>query len=125
MPMVTPEPMTELCTSPYTSVPSLMILRVTTASSAMYCGGMISLLGINLPEFLIKIEFRNNIYQLHIGFPVGAEGSHILPVAVVFIGKKTLSLLVAIRDDMLAEIAAGLTSALAISASLSTFQLNM
>ena len=43
LPIVTPAPMTELCTSPYISDPSPIILFSTTESSDRYCGSMISL----------------------------------------------------------------------------------
>ena len=63
---------------------------------------------VDLPEFLIKIEFRYDIDQFHIGLPVGAQSSHILPISVVLIGKKPLPLLFAVGQDVLAEITVGL-----------------
>ena len=60
--------------------------------------------GIDLPEFLIEVEFRYNINQLHIGFPVRTKRPYILPISVVLIGKHPHSLCAAVRNDMLAEI---------------------
>src|SRR5699024_1436759 len=63
-------------------------------------------LGIDTPVFFIKIKLRNDVDQFHIGFPVGAKGSHILPVSVILVGKDPLALSVAVGNDMLSEIAA-------------------
>ena len=61
---------------------------------------------INFPEFLIKIKFWYNIDQFHIGFPVRTQSSHIFPVAIILIGKKSLTFLLTVRKNMLSEIAA-------------------
>ena len=63
---------------------------------------------IDLPVFLVKIELRNQVDQLHVRFPIRAKCSDVLPVTVVLICKKTLASLMAIRDNMLAEIASAL-----------------
>ena len=63
---------------------------------------------VYLPVFLIEIEFRYDINELHIGLPIRAEGSDILPVAVELIGKLSLSHPVTVRDHMLSEIKPGL-----------------
>ena len=60
--------------------------------------------GIDLPEFLIEVEFRYNIDQLHIGFPVRTKRPYILPISVVLIGKHPHSLCAAVRNDMLPEV---------------------
>src|SRR5699024_1601125 len=60
-------------------------------------------LGVDLPEFLIQVEFRNNIDQLHIGFPVRAQGSYIFPVSVEFISKQTLTVVLAVRKNMFSK----------------------
>ena len=65
-------------------------------------------LRVDLPVFLVQIELRNQVDELHICFPVRAECTDILPVAVVFICKETFSILVAIRDDMLTKITSAL-----------------
>ena len=61
-------------------------------------------IGINLPVLLIQIELRHDVNQLHVRFPVRGQCSDILPVAIEFICKKTLSLIMTVRDDVLAEI---------------------
>ena len=63
-------------------------------------------LGVDLPEFLIQVEFRNNIDQLHIGFPVRAQGSYIFPVSVEFISKQTLTVVLAVRKNMFSKVTA-------------------
>ena len=64
--------------------------------------------GVNLPVFLIQVEFWDQINQLHIGFPIRAKGPHVLPVAVVLIREKTAAVLPAVWDNMLAEITVAL-----------------
>ena len=66
------------------------------------------LLGVDLPEFLIEVELRNQIDKLHIGFPIRTKRSYILPVAVELISEKSLAVLVAIRNDMLSKVAVAL-----------------
>ena len=63
-------------------------------------------LGVDPPEFLIKIKLRNDIDQLHICFPVRTKSSYIFPVAVVLISKKALPLLFTVRKDMFTEVTA-------------------
>ncbi len=81
-------------------------------------------LRVDFPILFIEIEYRDNIDQFHIGFPIGTERSDILPVSVVFIRKYAVPPLKAVGDDMLAKIACGLIDSL-IRASFNTFQLNM
>ncbi len=64
-------------------------------------------IGIDLPVFLIQVEFRNDVNELHIRFPVGRQRTNILPVAVKLIGKQPLTLISAIRNDVLAKIKPG------------------
>ena len=61
-------------------------------------------LGVNPPEFFIKIKLRNDIDQLHICFPVRTKCSNIFPVAIVLIGKKTLAFFLTIRKNMFTKI---------------------
>ena len=56
------------------------------------------------PVLLIEVKLRNNIHQLHIGFPVRGESPHIFPVAVKFVSKQALSFVSAVRNHMLAKI---------------------
>ena len=65
-------------------------------------------LRVDLPVFLIQIELRHDVNQLHIGFPVGIQGSHILPVAVKFIRIHRGAIFMAVGDDMFSEIQVGL-----------------
>ena len=65
-------------------------------------------LGIDLPVLLIQIEFRNNVDQLHIGFPVGAQSPHILPVAVILVCEDPPAVVVAVGDNVLSEVTARL-----------------
>ena len=65
-------------------------------------------LGIDPPVFFIKIELRNNVDQFHIGFPIRSQSSNILPVSTVFVGKKSLPLVLTIRKDMLAKVTVAL-----------------
>ena len=62
--------------------------------------------GIDFPELFIQVEDGNNVYQLHIGLPVGAQRSHVLPVAIVLVGKDPVTASMAVGNDMLSEITA-------------------
>ena len=65
-------------------------------------------LGVDTPVFLVQVELRNNVDQLHVGLPVGAERSHILPVAVVLVRKDTVTAGMAVGDNMFSEVTSGL-----------------
>ena len=62
------------------------------------------ILRIDLPELLVQIEFRHDIDQLHVGFPVRAECPDILPVTIEFICAQIPAAVEAVRNDMLAKI---------------------
>ena len=68
--------MTELYTFSIDLEPSPMILRSTTLSAA-YNQGLDLALGIDLPVFLIQVEFRYDINQFHVGFPIGTQSTHL------------------------------------------------
>ena len=59
---------------------------------------------IDLPELLVKIEFRNQVDQLHIGFPVRTKSSHVFPIAIILVCKKPFTILMAVRNHMLSKI---------------------
>ena len=67
--------------------------------------GQVRAVGIDLPEFFVEVELRNDIDQFHVRFPIRTERSHIFPIAVVLIGKQPVPFAVAVRNDMLSEIA--------------------
>ena len=60
--------------------------------------------GIDFPELLIQVKFRNDIDQFHVCFPIRSQCSYIFPVSVKFIGKQSLSVISAIRQDMFTEV---------------------
>ena len=88
----------------------------TFADNALVCHGIFCnilrwndiTLGVDLPEFFIKVELRYDIDQLHIGLPVRSKCSHIFPVAIVFICKQSLSVLFTIRKNMFSKITVAL-----------------
>ena len=66
-------------------------LTSLTDNTSLYQTGLCEILwrknltlGIDLPVLFIKIKFRNDIDQFHIGFPIRIQRSYILPVAIKF-----------------------------------------
>ena len=60
---------------------------------------------IDSPELLIEIKFRNNIYQLHISFPVRTQSPHVFPIAIILISKQTLLFIMAVWQNVHTKVA--------------------
>ena len=63
---------------------------------------------VDFPVFFIKIKFRYQINQFHVGFPIRAKSPHILPIAIKFVGKQPAVILETVGNNMLSKVTVAL-----------------
>ena len=72
-------------------------------------GGEGGIAGVNLGALIAPdVESRLLAQQIHVGFPQGGDGAHVLPVAVEVISHQLVTVGEQHGDDVLAEIVAGI-----------------
>ena len=62
--------------------------------------------GVDAPALVVQVDRHGHFEQVHVRFPEGFDGAHVLPVAVEGVGIQVLAGLKHRRDDVFAEVVA-------------------